>query len=371
MKLLLVSMNSIHFRRWSEQLKDSGHEVFWFDILDQGYAPSMSWMTQITGWKKGFLKRRGRTFLKSKLPKLFNALAHKYDTTVEDAFAKAIQEIQPDVVHSFALYTSGLPIIDIMNKHENVKWIYSSWGSDLFNKANKPNYESEVSQVLHRVNYLITDCERDHQIARNMGFTGTYLGAIPGGGGFDIREFNTQRGNASFVVKGYENELGKAIPVVKALFKIAYNYKISISIFGATQSLLQFIEGQQISNLQLELHRDIAHEEVLELMEKSIFYIGNSLSDGMPNTLLEAIYCGCIPIQSNPGNATSELISNTVNGYLIEEPENVDHIEKLILQALNSSRTIEGFYEANKSIRDRFVRERVIEEVLQLYKALI
>ncbi|MEP1854653.1 glycosyltransferase, partial [Nonlabens ulvanivorans] len=192
-----------------------------------------------------------------------------------------------------------------------------------------------------------------------------------GGGAFDIREFNTQRGNASFVVKGYENELGKAIPVIKALFKIAYNYKISISIFGATQSLLQFIEGQQISNLQLELHRDIAHEEVLELMEKSIFYIGNSLSDGMPNTLLEAIYCGCIPIQSNPGNATSELISNTVNGYLIEEPENVDHIEKLILQALNSSRTIEGFYEANKSIRNRFVRERVIEEVLQLYKALI
>ncbi|MEP2970545.1 glycosyltransferase, partial [Nonlabens ulvanivorans] len=227
MKILLVSMNSIHFRRWSDQLRDNEFDVYWFDVLDQGYAPSMSWLTQITGWKKGFLKKRGRTFLKSKLPKLFNALVHKYDNHVEDAFAKALQEIQPDLVHSFALYTSGLPIIDIMNKHENVKWIYSSWGSDLFNKANKPNYESEVSQVLHRVNYLITDCERDYQIARNMGFTGTYLGAIPGGGGFDIREFNTQRGNASFVVKGYENELGKAIPVIKALFKIAYNYKIS------------------------------------------------------------------------------------------------------------------------------------------------
>ncbi|MDP5076904.1 MAG: glycosyl transferase family 1, partial [Nonlabens sp.] len=96
MKILLVSMNSIHFRRWSDQLRNSGHELYWFDILDQGYAPSMDYMTQITSWKKGFLKKRGRTFIKNRLPRLYNALVHKYDTPVDIAFAKALQEIQPD-----------------------------------------------------------------------------------------------------------------------------------------------------------------------------------------------------------------------------------------------------------------------------------
>ncbi|GAK93166.1 hypothetical protein JCM19298_1885 [Nonlabens ulvanivorans] len=141
MKILLVSMNSIHFRRWSDQLRDAEHEVFWFDILDQGYSPSMNWMTQITGWKKGFLRKRGRTFLKNKLPKLYNALVHKYDNLVEDAFAKALQEIQPDLVHSFALYVSCTPILNVMNSHPDVSWIYSSWGgSDLFYYRNEPTY---------------------------------------------------------------------------------------------------------------------------------------------------------------------------------------------------------------------------------------
>ncbi len=34
MKILMVSMSSLHFIRWVDQLKDSGHEVFWFGIND-------------------------------------------------------------------------------------------------------------------------------------------------------------------------------------------------------------------------------------------------------------------------------------------------------------------------------------------------
>ena len=32
MKILMVSMPTLHFFRWSNQLKDVGHEVYWFDI---------------------------------------------------------------------------------------------------------------------------------------------------------------------------------------------------------------------------------------------------------------------------------------------------------------------------------------------------
>ncbi|PQJ32186.1 glycosyl transferase family 1 [Nonlabens arenilitoris] len=368
MKILLVSMNSIHFRRWSDQLRDRGHEVYWFDILDQGYAPSMSWMTQITGWKKGFLKKRGRTFLKNKLPKLFNALVHKYDTSVTTAFEKSIQEIQPDLVHSFALYTACLPILDAMQEHKAVKWMYSSWGSDLFYRANKPNYENEVTRVLARVNYLITDCERDAIIACKMGYNGVHKGIFPGGGGFIQKEVTLDRNKNTFILKGYENELGKAIPVLKAFQLVAKEQEIQLIVFGATKSLLDFIKANDLTNMSIDVHQEISHAQVLALMESSRFYIGNSISDGIPNSMLEAIFMGCIPIQSNPGNATAEIIKHEFNGFLIQNPLDFLHIRDVILKAIHLQQSYRVFYENNASIRAQFDRVLIQNEVLDIYK---
>jgi glycosyltransferase involved in cell wall biosynthesis len=294
----------------------------------------------------------------------------KYDTKVADAFARAVQEIKPDMVHSFALYTSCLPILEVMNDNRNVKWMYSSWGSDLFYKANKPNYDKEVSSTLERVDYLITDCLRDAGIASQMGFKGKHLGVFPGGGGFETRDFKKIRKKNSFVVKGYENELGKAIPVMKALFEISKKIPINVSVFGATQRLLHFIETHKYEEMTLKCYQKLSHAEVIELMEESIFYIGNSISDGVPNTLLEAIYSGCVPIQSNPGNATGEIIEHAGNGYLINEPENEKLIEHLIKDALSSSRNLNYFYENNASIRNRFEREKIKVKVLIMYQYL-
>jgi hypothetical protein len=370
MRILLVSMNSIHFRRWSEQLRDSGHDIYWFDILDQGYAPSMSWMTQITGWKKGFLKKRGRTFIKNKSPKLYTALVNKYDTKAEEAFAKALQESDPDLVHSFSLHIACLPILEVMIKNDNLKWMYSSWGSDLFYQKNKPNYHQEVSAVLSRVNFLITDCKRDAHIAIKMRFKGDHVGIFPGGGGFESQDVSLNRRKNTFVLKGYESEIGKAIPILKALHEISKNHDIKVSIFGATDTLVNFLHAYDLSSLRLEYFQEVSNDKVLELMSASTFYIGNSISDGMPNTMLEAIFSGCIPIQSNPGNATAEIINHSINGYLINEPENTTLIKYVLLEALNNSQTIEDYYNINESIRTRFGRELVKNEVLKMYNSV-
>lgn len=371
MKILFVSMNSIHFRRWSDQLRDSGHEVYWFDILDQGYAPSMSWLTQVTGWKKGFLKKRGRTFIKNKLPRLYNALVHKYDTPVNIAFAKALQEIQPDVVHSFALYTSCLPILEVMKANPSIKWIYSSWGSDLYFQENKPQYKAEVNSVLIRVDCLITDCLRDHNIALKNGFQGRFLGVFPGGGGFEKRVFSENKEANKIILKGYENEIGKAIPVIKSIVILATKMDIQLSIFGATVEVIDFLRNKSYPGLTITCQTSISHEKVQQLLDSGTFYVGNSLSDGIPNTMYEAIFSGCIPIQSNPGGATEELITNYVNGYLLDDPTNVESIFEVLLKAISSKRTTQDFYEANAGIREKFERSFVRDEVLSIYKSIL
>ena len=70
-------------------------------------------------------------------------------------------------------------------------------------------------------------------------------------------------------------------------------------------------------------------------MGEALIYIGNSNSDGIPNTLLEAICMGVFPIQSNPGNATAEIIKHKENGLLIEDCENSEEVKQLILYALS------------------------------------
>src|SRR5690606_16382223 len=90
----------------------------------------------------------------------------------------------------------------------------------------------------------------------------------------------------------------------------------------------------------LTVMQTISHDAVLELLGDSFLYGGKSISDGMPNTLLAAIIMNACPIQSNPGGATAELIEDGKNGFLIEDPENIDEIEKIISRAVRNKKDL-------------------------------
>lgn len=374
MKILLVSMNSIHFRRWSEQLRDSDHEVYWFDILDQGYAPSMSWLTQVTGWKKGFLKKRGRTFIKNRLPRLYNALVHKYDTPVDIAFAKALQELQPDLVHSFALYVSCAPILSVMEINKHINWAYSAWGSDLYFYRNIPSYLEDIQKVLPRINYLFTDCKRDYDIARELGFNGTFLGVFPGGGGYDLSLFESHKKpfeeRKIIAVKGYQNRSGRAVPVLQALENCSDILKdFEVVVFGANDQKVLAFERSAIPNLRIL--GAIAHEDLIRLLASSMLYIGNSNSDGMPNTLLEAMCAGAFPIQSNPGGATAELLTDGQNGLLIEDCEDIKHIQQIIEHALKDKQLLaQGVSYNTDMICPSLSRDVIAQKVRESYSSI-
>jgi glycosyltransferase involved in cell wall biosynthesis len=106
-------------------------------------------------------------------------------------------------------------------------------------------------------------------------------------------------------------------------------------------------------------------------MGKSLIYIGNSISDGMPNTLLEAIIMGAFPIQSNPGGATDEIITNGENGLLIEDCEDIESIKSIILNVLSDSELLEKAFEINqKNIKPKLERSFVTSQVLEAYKSI-
>ena len=117
------------------------------------------------------------------------------------------------------------------------------------------------------------------------------------------------------------------------------------------------------------LFHNIGRGEVLELMRKAKIYIGNSISDGMPNTLLEAIISGAFPIQSNPGGASAEIIENDLNGLLIEDPLDQQEIKALLLRSLNDKELLDKAFKHNlKLISPKLEREYIRARVLEKYK---
>lgn len=377
MRILLVSMQSIHVTRWTQQLEHAGHDIFWFNIRGGASNSQLPWVKQYTDWHYKFANIKGRYLLK-KLGKMMKPLGAFLENDVESAFAKAIQEIRPDIVHSFALYVACTPILGIM-KNNNIPWVYSSWGSDLFYYREDPKHLTDIKNVLARVNYMFSDCQRDYNIAKDLGYTGVHLGVFPGGGGFPIEQMEDKivpiAKRKTILVKGYQGRSGRAIAIIEALAKcVNVLQEYTIEIFAADPEVIAAIDRLELKHtLALKVTPKtefIQHNTILEMMGSALIYIGNSNSDGMPNTLLEAMIMGAFPIQSNPGGATAEVIDLGSNGLLIQDYNSTDEIASHLKEALQNKALRETAFVKNQSLKAQWNRERVQARVIEKYNAI-
>ena len=173
------------------------------------------------------------------------------------------------------------------------------------------------------------------------------------------------------LIKGYQHIFGRANNILEALLQIKEVIKdFKIVVFAANDEVLEFIENSNLKNLpNLIIKKRIPREEVLELMGQSLLYIGNSISDGTPNTLLEAIIMESFPIQSDPGGATAEIIKHGKNGFLIKDPLDSGYIAALIKKALEDpERLKEGIRYNTEHIKPTLERSYIQKQVLEKYK---
>lgn len=374
----MVAIPNHHFFQWVNQLKHSGHQVYWFDITDGGpKSKKIEWVQQIKGWKLRW-DFPLRTTLKNKLPKVYLAIQTINQNKIDKAFKKAINTIKPDLVHCFEMQLSGLPILGVMEQN-NIPLIYSSWGSDVFFYKEKGMTKTQIQSFYNRANYLITDCKRDFNLAKANGFNNTFLGVFPGNGGITIEANNiaTINNRNIILIKGYEDGVGKASIVLKALELIS-DKKLKdkkIIIYSADAIIeTQVNQSKKLSALNITIHSRYAfipNAKVLALMGKSIIHIANSISDGMPNALLEAMAMGAFPIQSNPGKVTEEVITHGKNGFLIKNPLAINTIKNLIETAIDAKPLREKAQEYNINfIQKRYNRVTLQAEITKQYQSI-
>ena len=113
----MLSIFSPHFFNWTQQLENSGHEIYWLDVYDSNTkVEKIDFVQQITGWRYKW-DYPGRYFFKSKAPGLTKLVNRVNERKLEEVFEEKLREIQPDVVHSFVMFIACYPILKVMKKY--------------------------------------------------------------------------------------------------------------------------------------------------------------------------------------------------------------------------------------------------------------
>lgn len=377
MKILFVAMQYIHAVRWINQLKESNHEIYLFDCLDRPIHENLQWTNYTTNWSKRKIKPlKGETFLKKHFPNLNEKVQPLLKVTASEKLKELIQKIKPDVVHSMELQSESYPLIKV-RKQLKFNWICSTWGSDIYHYYKESFHKKRIDTLLNQVDFLFTDNLRDIGLAKKYGFKGKALGSFPGGGGFVVKEAFIQpvQNRKLILVKGYHHWAGRALHALKGLennIEFIKNYQIHV--YAAHPIVISEIERLKSKyNINIgytERGIEESHDSLLQKFGQARIAIGINITDGMPNTLLEAMIYGAFPIQTNPGNVSEEYVTHQKNGLLIEDAENIQEITEAIKLALTNDNLIEEAFEFNKTYRESLSYQTIQQKVLKAYKTI-
>lgn len=374
MKILFVCQQYIHAARWIGQLRESGHEIYVFDCLDKQIHKDLRWTNFIENWGRRKIPYiPGEYFLEKRIPLLYKFVEPFLKVTASEKLTQLIKDIQPDLVHSLEMQTQTYPLNRVAKKiHFN--WAYFSWGSDMFLFGKERKHAKNIGAIMPKIEYLFTDNSRDVTLAEKYGYKGNVATVLPGGGGYDLQEYAKyyqpiEKRNL-ILIKGYHHWAGRALTVLRALELIKDEMKsYEIYVFSAHDCVVKKIkEMEDDFNIKYSSRaNEIAHSSLLEKFGKAKIAIGNSISDGIPNTLLEAIISGAFPIQSNPGGVSEDYIDENINGRLITNPEDENEIAEIISSVLRNDDLLKNAARINSEIAKKLSREFVRNQVLMAY----
>ena len=148
------------------------------------------------------------------------------------------------------------------------------------------------------------------------------------------------------------------------LLEIAHKMPdVKFEIIGLNDKMLKFTKNIATDNVKLLGF--ISNEKLIDYYSKAKVFCQLSLSEGLPNTLCEAMLCECIPVGSNV-NGIPTAIDDC--GFILKE-KNVDKAVLLIKKALNSDESLGK--KARQRVINNYSFEKREKEITLLIKKLM
>jgi glycosyltransferase involved in cell wall biosynthesis len=387
MKILFIAMpDSIHAARWISQIVDQGWEVYLFPVYLAWPHPDLRNITLF-----GFTPFRPSGLDKSvrykgwASPYLIwdyfqNRIMHRPTLLKEKALARAIRIIKPDLIHSLEIQHAAYLTLDAkkMLPPPFPKWTVSNWGSDIYLFGKMAEHKPKICEVLENCDYYSAECERDVDLARQMGFAGKVLPVLPNGGGYDLQKALALRSPGAtsqrkvIALKGYQGWAGRALVGLSALRLCADVLKgYEIVSYSAGEDIKIAAElFQQETGIKVTVLPQVSHADILKVHGSARISIGLSISDAISTSLLEAIVMGSFPIQSCTACA-NEWIENGTSGFIVP-PEDPVKIAETIRNALSNDQLVDSAAEINfQTAHSRLEHDIIKSQVIKTYKEIL
>ena len=369
MKLLLIADGrSPITRRWIKMLQPLGYSIYLAstypcppiegvrEIIDMPLAFAGMAGSQAGGGAK---KTPRRTRMIARLRAVASDLRHWLGPLTverkEKDYLELLLRVKPDLVHALripyegmlaGLTPTGIPVI------------LSTWGNDLTYHAETTNaMAASTRRALLRANGLMSDTQRDLRLARSWSFNPAKPAlAVPGNGGIDLGEIEQATRGVGLAVpwqvinpRGFRSGSVRNDPFFKSIphvLKRHPNTQFICPWMAGQPEALRWIEDLRIFE-NVTLLPMLTQEELWREFARSMVTVSVSVHDGTPNSLLEAMAVGCLPVCGDI-ESIREWITDGENGLLVDpaDPSALAHaiirgIEDEGLRRMAANRNLE------------------------------
>ena len=295
-----------------------------------------------------------------------------------------IRQLAPAAVHALRIPFEGVAAAGAVP--DGVPLAVSVWGNDFtFHAARSRWLGRETRRAMKRTDLLFADCARDLRLASTRwGFDAAkprYW--APGNGGVDSQYFfpgpprpetaaalGIPRGARVVVnargLRGYvrTREFLRALPLVRAA--VPEIVAICLGIDAGTAALLAPPSVMPM----LRCLPAVQHPMLGDIFRLAEISVSPSEHDGTPNTLLEAMACGCLPVAGDI-ESIREWIDPGVNGLLFN-PRDPASIADAILSGLGDEELRQRARKSNPAtVASRANRRSVAEAARAAYGQLL
>jgi hypothetical protein len=288
--------------------------------------------------------------------------------------ARIVENLRPDLVHAMRLPFEGMMASYV---NAGIPLVVTIWGNDLtFHAHSNPLMATLTRRTLQHADGLAADTQRDLRLGLGWGYNsdGPTL-YVPGSGGVNLAEIERIRFTRYELLTDY---LPAGVPLVvnprgfrpgsvrndiffAAIPLVLRRRPETAFVCPAMAGQPEALKAQQQYKLKGKLHLlpHLQQNHLWDLFVRASVMVSISQHDGTPNTLLEAMSCGCFPVAGDI-ESTREWITPGANGLLVE-PSSVQGAAEAILAALESPTLRKTAAENNlKIIRDGSIWELIL-----------
>ncbi len=296
-------------------------------------------------------------------------------------FGALVAGIQPDLVHALRIPFEGMLAAATP---ERIPLVVSTWGNDITLHASGSFLMGRLTRTtLHRANGLISDTQRDIRLGYEWGFIeGRPTLIVPGSGG--IRLDGIEPGSTSetlpeelpdvpLIVNPRGQRPGslrqdtffRAIPMV--VDQIPQALFICPSLQGDIESE-RLVDTLGIRS-NTKLWPRLSQAQLWTLFNKSQIFVSPSVHDGTPNSLLEAMACGCFPVVGST-ESMKEWVQPGINGLLVDATDAYSMADAIV-QGINQPALRREAAKINASlIAERAAYEPNMARVNEYYRSV-